>query len=65
MDPTILPQRRAEVLVVCKINLSIERWMDYLVVGEVLPGAEAEVGVVAEEEGEEGFGNCCSSDQIS
>lgn len=55
MDPTILHQRRVEVLVVCKINLSIEHWKDYLVVEEVVQGVEAGGGVAVEEE--EGIGN--------
>lgn len=57
MGPTILSQRKVEVLVVCKINLSIERWKDCLVVGEGVWGAEAGAGVVVEEEEEEGIGN--------
>lgn len=43
------------MLGVCKINLSIERWKDYLVEEEVVQGAEAGAGVVVEEE--EGIGD--------
>lgn len=61
-DPTILHQRKVEeVVVVCKVNLSIEHWKDYLVVGEGVWGAEAGAGVVEEEE-EEDIGNFVACD---
>lgn len=60
--PTILHQRKVEVVVVvCKINLSIEHWKGYLLVGEGVWGAEAGAGVVVEEE-EEGIGNFVAYD---
>lgn len=58
MGPTILHQRKVEVVVVCIINLSIEHWKDYLVVGEVCE-AEAGAGVAVEEE--EDIGNFVAS----
>lgn len=53
MDSTILHRRRVAVAAECKINLLIEHWKGYLVVEEVVGGAEAEAGAGVEEEEEE------------